>query len=237
MSDRERTDRPGEPGGHARWEDDAAAYALGALDHEEAEAFRRHLETCASCRRELTALEPFVGALPLAAEQYEAPAGLRRRVLERARAEARDVADASTAAGAAPDRLGWSRRPALIGGLLAGVVALAIVVGVLVSGGSGGTRVYVSSVGHAKLYVTSGHTELVVRRLAVPSSGHTYEAWLLHPHAAPTPAGLFGVSPTGSGRVRLHGGLKGVSAVAVTEEPASGTLRPTTTPVIVAPIT
>ncbi len=35
--------------------DDVAAYALGALEPAEAEAFVRHLESCAVCRDELDA--------------------------------------------------------------------------------------------------------------------------------------------------------------------------------------
>ncbi|MFG3436013.1 zf-HC2 domain-containing protein [Nonomuraea sp. NPDC047897] len=33
--------------------EEVAAYVLGVLDEEDIEAFERHLDTCASCRREL----------------------------------------------------------------------------------------------------------------------------------------------------------------------------------------
>jgi anti-sigma-K factor RskA len=233
MSDDDRNQMPGEHDGHARWEDDAAAYALGALAPDEADAFQRHLETCAACRLQLTALQPLIGALPLAAEQYEVPPGLRRRVIEQAHAEA----GVGAGAGARPVRRVrlWPPRPGLAGALLAGVAAV-LVVGIVLLSGGGGTRVFTSSVGHAKLYVSPDRATLVVHQLALPKAGDVYEAWLLHPHRPPTPAGLFGVSQFGSGRVRLHGGLRGVSAVAVTEEPAPGTPAPTHTPVIITPI-
>ena len=69
---------------------DAAAYVLGALDAGEAEAFRAHMATCIICRDEVAALQRVADALPMAAPQYEAPSGLRRRVLADVRAQARD---------------------------------------------------------------------------------------------------------------------------------------------------
>ena len=46
---------------------DIAAYLLGALEREEAVAFREHLDTCAICREEVSALGTVVDALPLGA--------------------------------------------------------------------------------------------------------------------------------------------------------------------------
>src|ERR1700690_2062731 len=66
---------------------EAAAYALGALEPAEAEAFARHMESCAVCRAEVGAFALVVDALPLAAPQHEAPGALRRRVLREARAQ------------------------------------------------------------------------------------------------------------------------------------------------------
>src|SRR5579859_4356074 len=60
---------------------DVAAYALGALDPAEAEAFASHLEACAVCREELAAFQQVVDVLPMSAPQYTAPRRLRRRVL------------------------------------------------------------------------------------------------------------------------------------------------------------
>jgi anti-sigma-K factor RskA len=215
---------------------DAAAYALGALDPDEAEAFRRHLETCAACRDELAALAPLTGSLAIAAPQYPPPPELRRRVLEQVDAEPRDPGRGHAEAPPQPARV-RRRRALLAGALLAGVVAIVLAgVGIL-SGGGNGTRVYTATVGHARLYVSGGHGDLVVSRLARASSGHIYEVWLLAGHRAPRPAGLFSVGVVGRCRVHVSGDLHGVSAVAVTQEPTGGTLRPTTKPVIVTPIT
>ena len=48
------------------------AYALGALDPDEAAAVRRHLEVCEECRAEHDALAPLPGLLSLADGAEEA---------------------------------------------------------------------------------------------------------------------------------------------------------------------
>ena len=218
---------------HDECSGDAAAYALGALEPPEAEEFQRHMETCVVCREELAALRQVTEALLIAVPQHPVPPALRRRVLEQARSEA------TTAPNVSPGR---SRRlisrPVFAGGLLAAAAAVVVAV-VLVTGSSSSTatRVYQATVGHAKLYVSGGHAQLVVQKLKVPQDGHIYEVWLLRPDHSPAPtSALFSVTSTGQGDVDVPGNLHGVSAVLVTQEPAGGTQHPTTKPVIVAPI-
>src|SRR6185437_13184494 len=81
--DRDRTTDRRECGG------DVAAYALGALDASEAEAFRRHLQTCTVCQEELTSFQKVVDELPLSAPRHKAPAALRRKVMRDVNADAR----------------------------------------------------------------------------------------------------------------------------------------------------
>jgi ABC-type glycerol-3-phosphate transport system substrate-binding protein len=66
--------------------DDLAAFALGALDPEEARAVGAHLDACALCRAEVKALEEAAFAVAETAER-DVPAGLRRAIVERARRE------------------------------------------------------------------------------------------------------------------------------------------------------
>ncbi len=75
MNDRDRTPHSRDCGG------DVAAYALGALDAAEADAFLRHLDTCAVCRDELAAFQEVVTVLPMSAPRHRASPELRRRVL------------------------------------------------------------------------------------------------------------------------------------------------------------
>lgn len=211
---------------------DAAAYVLGALEPDEAEAFRRHLEQCAVCRDEVSSLRHVVDALPMAAPQYPVPRGLRRRVVGAAR---RAPSQAPPSARASPAR--WRTTiplPALAGGLAAIIVAV-VVAALLASGGSPGARVIQASTGNAELRIAAGRGELIVRALPQPPAGQIYQVWLARPNhpLAPTRA-LFGVTTAGQADVGIPGNLTGVSEVLVTPEPAGGTKAPTHTPVIVA---
>jgi anti-sigma-K factor RskA len=214
--------------GH-RCGEDAAAYALGALDSAEAEAFRAHLADCAACQKELAEFEQITGALPESAAQYRVPKDLRRRVLTEVRATPK----------AQQSRTARSWRPALAwGGAFAAAAVIAVVLVVALSSGGASTKTIQASTGSAELQVTGGRGDLVVRRLPQLPPGRIYEMWVQRGGATPTPTGtLFGVRANGSAAVGVPGSLSGVSAVLVTEEPAGGTLAPTSAPVIVAHVT
>ena len=65
----------------------AAAYALDALDDAERRAFEAHLDGCERCLAEVASFEGAVLGLADAADGGEPPVGLRERVLAAARAE------------------------------------------------------------------------------------------------------------------------------------------------------
>jgi len=228
------TERDQMPGSHDCG-GDAAAYVLGALEGQELEAFRTHLERCAVCRDEVDAFGGVVNVLPIAAPQQRASRGLRRRVMREVRKEPRRAAR--------PGRAGWSLsalggRAWAAGGAALSVVAAAVVVG-LTLGGGGGATVFPARVegiaGTAQLRLTNGHAELVVHHLTPPGRRRVYEVWLQRGNAAPVPASvLFGVNATGDADVGLPTNLHGVSAVLITSEPLGGTKVPTHKPVIVA---
>jgi anti-sigma-K factor RskA len=207
---------------------DAAAYALGALEPDEAERFRTHIEECVVCRDELAAFQRVAGALPMAAPQHPVPRGLRRKVLKQVHSDARGASTAATRRPALRTRPAWA-------GALAGAVAVAVVVVIAVATGGSSTHVYSASVGNAQLKVSGGHGELIIGRLPQPARGHIYEVWLQRPGKPLQPAkALFGVTRSGTADVDVPGNLHGVSQVMVTEEPAPGSPQPTTNPVIVA---
>jgi anti-sigma factor RsiW len=54
---------------HARYRDDLAAYALGALAGDEEAELRAHLERCEECREQLRWLQPAVDLLPRSVAQ------------------------------------------------------------------------------------------------------------------------------------------------------------------------
>jgi anti-sigma-K factor RskA len=214
---------------------DAAAYVLGALDPNEAEIFRRHLEECAVCRDEVEALGGVVQALPMAAPQQPMPRGVRRRVLRAVRQEAGLRADPPVRRTSA-----WfGSRAVLVATASVALLAAAVVLALTVPGGSRSGRVIQAQVagisGTALLRVTGGHGELIVRHMSPPPPGHVYEVWLKRQNSNPVPASvLFSVGSNGSAQVGLPQNLRGVSQVMVTPEPNGGTPTPTHTPVIVA---
>lgn len=215
---------------------DVAAYALGALDAAEAEAFRAHLESCAICRDELQAFESVVDELlALSVPRHTAPRQLRRRVRDAVAAEPQRAPTAP----ARPARSRWRwmlRRPTLTLGA-AVVCAAAVFAGVKLSSSSNPTvrvvHAQVTGSGTAELRVSDGRGELVVRHLPAPPPGHIYEIWLKRAHHAPVPANaLFDVSATGARTVRIPDNLRDVAQVMVTPERAGGSPAPTHPPVI-----
>lgn len=210
--------------------EDAAAYVLGALEPDEADAFRRHIAECAACRDEVAAFAQVTEALPPLGTGNEVPRGLRRRVMREVRATPKTVPTAR------PRRMRPPRRlPLAWGGALAALLVAVIVAVALSSSGSSGTRVIQASVGSAQLRIAGGHGDLIVRRLPRPPAGRIYEMWVQRGGAQPTPTGtLFSTTSGGSASVGVPGNLNGVSAVLVTQERAGGTLAPTSAPVIVA---
>lgn len=209
---------------------DVAAYAVGALEPAEAEAFRLHLETCAKCRAELDAFTAVVDALPLSAPQYRAPRRLRRRVMNEVKADLDLIA--------APQRRVRLPRPALAA-LCAAALAGAGLLGAELAAGPAGpaTHVYAASVGNAAVRVSGDHAELIVRRLPQPGPGKIYEVWLKRGAKLQPAHALFGVDRAGRGTVVVPGSVHGVSAVLVTAEPAGGKQTPSSQPVVIAPLT
>src|SRR5438067_9248450 len=68
-----------------------AAYALDALEPEEARGYEDHLAGCERCREDLAALQGTAGALAYAAPPARPPEELRGRILATARAERPNV--------------------------------------------------------------------------------------------------------------------------------------------------
>jgi hypothetical protein len=78
---------------------------------------------------------------------------------------------------------------------------------------------------------------LIASNLPDLTAGKTYEMWVIPKAGAPRPAGLF-QSVSGTALYILPGpvDITGLGAVAVTVEPQSGSPAPTSTPIIVAPV-
>ena len=213
---------------------DVAAYALGALDPIEADAFEQHLRTCAVCPIDLVAFEQVIDGVAISAPSFQAPRELRRRVL--------GAVEADTRLRHAPAAERRSRRrfsvPAITfaGGLSFAIAA--VIVSVIALPGRPANRVVAASVagaGRASLAVTADHADISLHHVVAPPRGEVYEVWLRRGKSdTPARARLFRVNGAGNATVRVNGSLSGVTKVLVTAEPAGGTLHPTHRPVLVA---
>src|SRR5258708_33010832 len=123
---------------HEELESLVAGWVLGALEGDEADAFRAHSEGCPICREATSRLGPAAATLPLDVEEVEPPARLRERILASAAASrsvtelpvrlparAKDRRPAPKPAFSSRPR-GWVPRYAA-----AALVALALAVGVV----------------------------------------------------------------------------------------------------------
>ncbi len=224
---------------------DVAAYALGALDSADADAFERHLRTCAVCPVELTGFQQVVDGIACSAPPCDAPRALRRRVMAAVESERRGASPAAARRGASPAtarRRRWRlpvSGPGLVFGSGVAFAIAAIVVVVIALPGRMGNRTIqatVNGAGSASLVVSSNHSQLVIHHVTAPPKGKIYEVWLQHGNRTPSPVttALFSVNRAGDASVDVPGSLYGVSHVLVTPEPPGGSRRPTHAPVITA---
>jgi anti-sigma-K factor RskA len=218
-----------------------AAYVLGALEPQESERYRRHLQQCAICRIEVADLQPMVDVLSLSTPEVQAPEALRGRVMDVVRREESLLRAAGAQADRPPAvRTPRRRRLALAFGAVAATAALGIGLALGLSGSPSETVITarVASAaphGHANLRETGTHAELVVSGMPEPPPGKIYQVWLARPKGQPEPTdALFSVTHAGSGSVAVPGNLHGVELLMVTAEPYGGSQHPTSTPIIIA---
>ena len=192
-----------------------AAYALDALDPDEAEAYERHLSQCEECRAQLAELNETAANLAFAAGAPAPPTRLRASILD-ASAERSNVVPLL--------RRRWVARGLAVAA--AAVAAIAVGLGVSLSQSSH-TRVYTLMIGPTRT------ATLHISGLSAAPSGKTYEAWVIPAGHTPRPAGLFrgGAGTT----VHLQGVVPPKAIVAVTVEPAGGSNQPTSKPFFTTP--
>ncbi len=94
---------------HEQFVDDLTLYALGEMTGADRQELELHLETCASCRRELQALRADLGLLALSSSGPQPPARSKDRLMRAIAAEPRGVSAPSPAPGIAPDAAGGGR--------------------------------------------------------------------------------------------------------------------------------
>jgi len=216
-----------------------AAYALDALDDEDARAYEEHLAHCERCRDELASFSETAGALAYAVDAPAPPPELRARILQQAARERSNVvplrprwvaplAAAAAVAACAAIALGlWA--VSLSGKLDSKNEALDRQTRVAEILASPGAR-KVSFARGSLVVEPSGRAALVVRNLRDAAPGKTYEAWVAD-GGAPEAAGVF----EGGRAVAfpLERPVATGATVMVTEEKHGGVDAPTQTPFIV----
>jgi anti-sigma-K factor RskA len=229
---------------HQRYDDELAAYMLGALEGEEEATFESHLASCGRCQAQERWLRASVDVLPSSVEQIEPPPELRERLMETVRAEAgtprEPAAEASRRRRGLRDWLGsLSLRPATA---LAAVVLL-LVAGALgyalgEGGGSGGSStqtIAAKGAGASGTVIRTGDTGVMQVSNLPQRPGRVYQIWLLQ-DGKPVPSTLFQVHRDGTGAAAIPHGLDRSTQVMVTSEPATGSDEPTTKPILSAPV-
>lgn len=230
---------------HDRFSENIAAYALGALEPEEAAELERHVEGCERCRSELRWLEPAVRSLPESVERHEPPRELRRRLIEEVRDDARRApAAAADGPRERPERrrarrglgsLGW--RP--LAGLALALVALAVVTGYEIgsdgSGDGGGTASTIVA-GHApgvtaKMVREGDGGTLHLANVKPLPDGRVLQAWVRRDGEVEAVPALFVPNREGNASTTIDD-MTGVDTVMVTSEPSGGSRAPTSAPIM-----
>jgi Anti-sigma-K factor rskA/Putative zinc-finger len=234
---------------HARYEHDAGAYVLGALDQVERRDFERHLATCATCVEEVQRLRPAVDALPRTVAPLAAPPTLKRSLM--------DVVEQEAAAASPPARPRASRRERLAGmlpwgeraspafGWAAAAIVLALGViagfGIARTTGEEGAQTVRASVDErrtpfasARLVMPDGGEDggtLHARGLPPLERGRTYQAWIQSDDKV-IPGPLFSPGRDGTATAAIPRDMGEVDAVMVTRESRRGAEVPSERPVV-----
>lgn len=191
--------------------EEAAAFALDALDCEQAEAFQHHLAACPDCDAAVEELRFAAAALAFAVEPLVPSGSLRPRVLD---------------TGAQVIPLRRRRHPRFLAAAMVAAAACAVVVAAVrpweTDDSQVGFRRYDAKGANATLLVSrSGEAVLAARRLPPLAAGTVYELWVIAGDRA-QPAGLFRGSLATLTRPVPPG-----ATVAVSVEPSGGSSRPT----------
>jgi hypothetical protein len=240
--------------------DEYELYALGLSEGPERVELEAHLERrCPQCGPGVAAALETVAAMALLADSETAPARLRKRILASAGVEADSrnwfswpmLIPAAFAVGAlllwTESRTALEQRQAELTQARARIEQQANELGQLrpvlaflnqpdtklVNFGAGAPAPPKGSI----LVNPRDGVLLMASNLPVLPAGRTYQMWLIPKGGAPQPAGLFKALPNGTALFARPGAVAAdTAAVAVSEEPESGSTAPTTTPIVVAPV-
>jgi len=248
---------------HERFDDLKDAYVLGALPEEEKLRFEEYLAAHPERQAEIDELGAVAGLLAFSPEEQEPSPELRSRVMEvvEAEAEPRRVSDRSTLARIGDflnvRSLALGAAALLVVGLLAWNVALQTQVEDLqgqVQDAQGQVQDLQAQVDDARAqqsqtielvgsWAEQGATAevaamqeneviLVARNMPSVPDDRTCQIWVIEGDV-PKPSGLFQPDGNGTATPITHS-IKKADVIAVTVEPAGGSEKPTSDPVLLA---
>lgn len=200
---------------HEEMLDNVAAFALGALDGNDAAEVVAHLHTCQECQAEYDALRPVVTAVgnAVGAEMVPSPF-LKARIMQQVRAP--------------------RARPAWNFQWLAYAFAAACL---LLAIGFAGITVQQQGVINT-LARASGHRIYVVAHGLPPlPSGKVYQMWTLAKGATNVePSVTFVPDSAGNALIPVSANPSTTAEAAISVEPLGGSKQPTSKPIVVIPI-
>jgi anti-sigma-K factor RskA len=216
-----------------------AAYAADGLEPGEHVDVASHLAECRNHDAELAELRQTFAGLASAAAPGEPPPSLRASLME--------AFDREVGAGAPHLPEPAILRPASPRTRLAPAAwlgyALAAALLVLAAGlgawgasrGDGGEDIQVITTedagGSLRLtYLPQQGLGVIDVELPAVAQGQAYQAWRLDDSGKPVSLGIL---PAGRGRIALDGDLRGATALALSVEPAGGSVAPTSDPILV----
>ena len=242
------------------------AYALDAVDDAERDRIRRHLARCPACAQEARGLREAATRMALAAAEPPPPQ-LREKVMAavaqtRQQAPAGEPGTL-TRKGAAWRRAaapGRARMPRLAAVAMSLVVVAAVVLAVaqvvtqsrlntaraqqaalsavLAAPDARTATARVQNGGTVTVVYSHDERRMIFTADGLPplTGGKVYELWLMAPKSN-RPEGLLDVQPGGRAAPVVASGLRPGDQTGLTIEPAGGSAQPTTTPIVVVPLT
>jgi anti-sigma-K factor RskA len=204
----------------------AALYALDAVDATECAMVRAHIQSCDVCRREYA--DAMVAASGLAASVAIAPPPeLRAIVLAAAAEQPRSKNVVSI-----------FRRKRFYAAIVAIAAAIAALFVFHTPSGSTWPLACLPSPTACsvtgRVVAAGGVLRVETNGLAALPSGKVYQAWIIQPGGRPVPEPTFVPDAGGRASVEVPSDQPKGTLIAVTIEPAGGSLAPTTKPFVAA---
>lgn len=226
--------------------EDLAGYALGALESSEAIRVELHIEICATCASVLAQYRAIVTTLPTGLDPVAPPPEAWAAIRAEARRRVLPVGQGAESRGRSNWRRAmWPVLTTLVASLLVWNVVLHRELTRRAPGPAPGPEVDALSRRPGRLVILAGTGQpeasarlfvavdggghLAISGLTPLPRGRTYQLWFIRTGASAVTGGTFGVNAQGLAwaKAGVPAGLDEVRAIAVTEEPAPGSVSPT----------